>query len=150
MVLEDGTELEARNVLSSAGWTETMRLCDDGRAASEPPPGRLSFVESISILDAQPRTLGYDQTIVFFNDSEQFHYEKPDDLVDLRSGMICSPNNFAYAEPLQRRRDADLGAGQLRPLGGAGRRTPIGWRSSAGTTAWWPRRCGSCPISAPR
>ena len=119
VVLEDGSELEARNVLSSAGWTETMRLCDDGRPDDEPPPGRLSLVESISILDAQPRTLGYDKTIVFYNDSEKFHYEKPDDLVDLRSGTVCSPNNFAYAEPLRRRRDAHLGAGQLRPLGGA-------------------------------
>ena len=69
--------------------------------ADERRPGRLSFVESISILDAQPRRFGYDQTIVFYNDSDKFHYEKPDDLVDLRSGMVCSPNNFAYAEPLQ-------------------------------------------------
>ena len=61
VVLQDGTEIEARNVLSSAGWTETMRLCDDGGADEEPPPGRLSFVESISILDAQPRTLGLRQ-----------------------------------------------------------------------------------------
>ena len=77
-----------------------MRMCDDGTANDEPSPDRLSVVESISILDAQPRSLGYEETIVFYNDSEQFHYEKPDDLVDLRSGTICSPNNFAYSEPL--------------------------------------------------
>jgi phytoene dehydrogenase-like protein len=100
VLLEDGTELEARSVLSSAGWTETMRMCDSGQPEDESPASRLSFVESISILDAQPRTLGHDQTIVFYNDSEQFHYEKPDDLADLRSGTICSPNNFAYPEPL--------------------------------------------------
>ena len=100
VILEDGSELEARNVLSSAGWSETMRLCDQGGPKSEPPPGRLSFVESISILDAQPRTLGYEKTIVFYNDSEKFHYEQPDDLVDFRSGTVCSPNNFAYSEPL--------------------------------------------------
>ena len=98
-MLEDGAEIEARNVLSSAGWTETMRLCDDGEAEA-PPPGRLSFVESISVLNDQPRNLGCDQTIVFYNDSEEFHYQKPDGLVDLRSGTICSPNNFAYSEPL--------------------------------------------------
>lgn len=101
IVLEGGAEIEARNVLSSAGWTETMRLCDDGRPGDEPPPGRLSFVESISILDAQPRTLGCDKTIIFFNDSERFRYEKPDELIDVRSGVICSPNNFAYSEPLR-------------------------------------------------
>ena len=63
-------------------------------------PGRLSFTESISVLDRQPSSLGCDKTIIFYNDSEQFRYEKPDDLVDLRSGVVCSPNNFAYAEPL--------------------------------------------------
>ncbi len=101
VVLQDGAELEARNVLSSAGWSETMRLCDDGGPGEETSSGRLSFVESISILDTQPRELGCDKTILFFNDSDQLHYEKPDDLVDLRSGVACSPNNFSYSEPLR-------------------------------------------------
>ena len=100
VVLEDDSELAARNVLSSAGAAETMRLCDDGPPDDEPPAGRLSLVESISILDRPPRLLGYDKAIVFYNDSEKFHYEKPDDLADLRSGTVCSPNNFAYAEPV--------------------------------------------------
>jgi len=100
LVLADAEEIAARYVLSSAGWNETMQLCDDGQEDRCQPPGRLSFVESISILSAPPRELGYDKTIVFFNDSETFCYEKPDDLVDCRSGVICSPNNFAYAEPL--------------------------------------------------
>ena len=100
IVLEDGSELETRNVLSSAGWTETMRLCDDGHVEDATASNRISVVESISVLDSQPRALGHEQTIIFYNDSDKFHYEKPDDLVDLRSGMICSPNNFAYPEPL--------------------------------------------------
>jgi phytoene dehydrogenase-like protein len=100
VVLEDGSELETRNVLSSAGWAETLRMCDDNHAADVDSSGRLSFVESISVLNRQPASLGYDKTIVFYNDSEKFHYEKPDDFVDLRSGTICSPNNFAYTEPL--------------------------------------------------
>ncbi|MEN6458566.1 MAG: NAD(P)/FAD-dependent oxidoreductase [Thermoguttaceae bacterium] len=99
VVLEDGSELEAKNVLSSAGFVETMRLCDDGQP-EEQPQNLISVVESISILNASPQSLGYDQTIVFYNDSETFHYEKPNDLLDLRSGTICSPNNFAYPEPL--------------------------------------------------
>jgi phytoene dehydrogenase-like protein len=34
---------------------------------------------------------------VFFNDSERFHWQKPEtDLCDVRTGVICSPNNFAY------------------------------------------------------
>jgi phytoene dehydrogenase-like protein len=100
ITLENGEELEARNVLSSAGWAETVRMCDDGQEAQAAAPGRLSFIESISILSGTPKSLGYDKTIVFYNDSEKFHYEKPDDLADFRSGMVCSPNNFAYAQPM--------------------------------------------------
>ena len=43
--------------------------------------------------------MGHDQTIVFYNDSEQFEYRRPDGLVDVRSGVICSPNNFVYEQP---------------------------------------------------
>jgi len=100
VVLDDGTELEARHVLSSAGWRETMRLCGEAALVDQYSPGRISCIESTSILDTQPRALGHDRTIVFFNDSEWFHYERPVDLADLRSGVICSPNNFVYDEPL--------------------------------------------------
>ena len=100
VVLDDGSELEARQVLSSAGWPETMRLCDPAGRAKAPASGRLSFIETISVLDAQPRALGLEDTIVFFNDSQEFHYQKPGDLADLRSGVVCSPNNFDYEEPL--------------------------------------------------
>lgn len=99
LVLEDGSEIEGRRVLSSAGWRETMRLCEEP-APDSMPSGQLSFIESISVLDTLPEKLGHDRTIVFFNDSEKFHYEKPEALVDARSGVICSPNNFAYDEPL--------------------------------------------------
>ena len=101
VVLEDGTELTADHVLSSAGWVETMRLCDDVSRPVEHRPGQLSFTESISVLDCQPRSIGCDRTVIFYNDSEKFHWEKPEALVDLRSGVICSPNNFAYGEPLE-------------------------------------------------
>ncbi len=96
VVLENGEELEARRVLSSAGWVETMRLCDDISHVETRQAGQLSFVETISILDAPPSKLGYDETIVFFNDSEKFPWRKPDELCDVRTGVICSPNNFRY------------------------------------------------------
>lgn len=98
VILDDGRELAARNVLSSAGWAETLRLCED--ASPVPSQARISFVESISVLDRQPGELGFDRTIVFFNDSEKFHYRRPQQAVDLRSGVVCSPNNFLYPEPL--------------------------------------------------
>ncbi len=104
IILDDGTLIEGDRVLSSAGWFETMRMCADDRPsqpqAPEAGPGQLSFVESVSVLDSEPRELGCDRTIVFYNDSSNFHWRKPDELVDVRSGVICCPNNFAYDQPL--------------------------------------------------
>ena len=104
IVLNDGSEIIAKNYLSSAGWRETMRLCDvsmNGKPEQQQPQaGQLAFIETISVLDKEPKQLGHDRTIVFFNDSENFSYEKPDNYVDLRSGVICSPNNFDYDQPL--------------------------------------------------
>jgi phytoene dehydrogenase-like protein len=96
IVLDDGSALSARKVLSSAGWCETMRLCDVPEIVQPADSGQLSFVESVSTLDVQPRDLGYNHTMVFFNDSERFVWQRPDDLADVRSGVVCSPNNFCY------------------------------------------------------
>src|SRR5690606_29078341 len=101
VVLDDGTELTARQVVSSAGWLETMRLCDNAGQQQPWPTGQLSFIEAMAVLDKQPRSLGYDRTIVFFNDSPKFHWQKSEGLVDIRSGVICSPNNFDYEQPLE-------------------------------------------------
>ena len=98
VVLDNGEQLVARNVLSSAGAVETMRLCDSSGEAVSVRAGQLSFVESLSVLDRKPDAIGCDQTIVFFNDSEKFHWHKPEsELCDVRTGVICSPNNFDYA-----------------------------------------------------
>jgi phytoene dehydrogenase-like protein len=96
VVLDDGRQLEGRRILSSAGWPETMRMCDESAAAEATSEKRLSFVETISILDRPPKEVGYDRTIVFFNDSEKFHWREPSDFCDLRTGVICSPNNYLY------------------------------------------------------
>jgi phytoene dehydrogenase-like protein len=99
--LENGDVLAARRVLSSAGWWETMRLCDDGKPVVHArSPGQLSFCETIATLDRLPRDLDYHRTITFFNDHPKFAWEKPAELCDVRSGVICSPNNFAYDQPL--------------------------------------------------
>jgi phytoene dehydrogenase-like protein len=101
VILENDEELEARNVVSSAGWCETMRLCDDGRpVVTSRSAGQLSFCEAIATLDRTPSDLGHDRTITFFNDHDKFVWQKSDDLCDVRSGVICSPNNFAYDSPL--------------------------------------------------
>lgn len=98
VVLDDGTELSGRRILSSAGMVETMRLCDDITEVDVARAGRLSFIESISILDRQPAEIGFDRTIVFYNDSQRFHWRRPEEsLCDTRTGVICSPNNYDYS-----------------------------------------------------
>ncbi|MFM9032022.1 MAG: phytoene dehydrogenase, partial [Opitutaceae bacterium] len=99
LVLDDGTEVTARHVISSIGAPETERLISGevppGCVAT--PAGRLSFVETITVLNREPAAFGWGgDTIVFFNDSERFHYESPQADVDTRSGVICLPNNFEY------------------------------------------------------
>ena len=123
--LDDGTELAAKQVISSAGWNETMRLCasvrrpaavvvganetkSDERNAystdSSPAvssAGNMTFIESICTLDCQPRDLGFSDTIVFYNNSPQFHYSRPDDFADVQSGIMCSPNNYDYSAAVE-------------------------------------------------
>jgi phytoene dehydrogenase-like protein len=101
VILENDEELEARNVVSSAGWCETLRLCDDGQpVVTSRAAGQLTFCETIATLDRAPSDLGVDRTITFFNDHDKFVWQKPAELCDVRSGVICSPNNFAYESPL--------------------------------------------------
>lgn len=101
VVLDDGREIEAEHVLSSAGLAETMRLCGDAPPAGPPAPGDISFTEAIFTLDCLPADLGHRETIVFYNDAPRFQYERPAEPCDVRSGIICSPNNFQYADGQQ-------------------------------------------------
>ncbi len=96
VVLDDGTQIEGKRVLSSAGWVETMRMCRNADDPVHRAAGQMSFTEAIAILDCKPEKLGHDRTIVFYNDSEKFHWQKCDELNDYRTGVICSPNNFLY------------------------------------------------------
>ncbi len=67
-----------------------------------PGANRLSYVETMTVLNCQPADLGWgDDTIVFFNDSERFDYAQPTEAVDLRSGVVCLPNNFQFGEGRQ-------------------------------------------------
>jgi phytoene dehydrogenase-like protein len=101
ILLDNHEMLTADRIISSAGYVETMRLLSDHDPARvNHDVGQLSFVEFIMILDKEPSKMGYDTTITFFNNSDRFHYRKPDDLVDISSGVICCPNNFHFENPL--------------------------------------------------
>ncbi len=100
VILDGGETLEARNVVSSAGWVETMRMCGNAQPVTSRAAGMLSFCEAIATLDVTPDKLDYDRTITFFNDHDRFDWSRPEAPCDIRSGVICSPNNFAYQQPL--------------------------------------------------
>ena len=99
VILDNGEEIQGRRVLSSAGLVETLRMCDDITSVDDVRPGRMSFIETVSVINRQPADIGHKQTIVFYNDHEQFDWRAPEaELCDLRTGVICSPNNFAYTD----------------------------------------------------
>ena len=102
--LDSGEEIAAGAVLSCAGAEETDALIG---AAPAPAPGepdpaglrRLAFVETMAVFDRPSASLGWgSDTIVFFNDSGRFHWERPDEAVDLRSGVACFPGNFRFGD----------------------------------------------------
>lgn len=101
--LDSGEVLEAPVVISSAGRLETLAITEGLAPAEVAPPaaeGRMTFVESIQVLDREPRALGIEDTIVFYNDARRFEYRPSRDLCDVRSGVVCMSNNFAHREPL--------------------------------------------------
>ena len=112
LILDDGTEVTATHVISTIGAPETERLMSPQLLApssqvlapssqllahSPHRAGALSYAETITVLDREPASLGWgDDTIIFFNDSEKFSYTNSTTAVDVRSGVICIPNNFDY------------------------------------------------------
>jgi phytoene dehydrogenase-like protein len=97
VILDNGTQLGAKQILSSAGWNETLRLCQWPKDQTPAYiPGIVSFIESISSLNCQPSEFGFNNTIVFYNNSQRFNYSRPTDLADVQSGIVCSPNNYCY------------------------------------------------------
>jgi len=101
ILLENGEALAVDRILSSAGYVETMKLLtnhDSSKFNSD--AGQLSFVEFILVLNKEPAKMGYNTTITFYNNSDKFDYRKPDELVDVSSGVVCCPNNFQFESPL--------------------------------------------------
>jgi phytoene dehydrogenase-like protein len=101
ILLENGEALTADRILSSAGYVETTKLLTDYDSSKfNYHVGQLSFVEFILVLNKEPAEMGYTTTITFYNNSDRFDYRKPNELVDVSSGVICCPNNFQFENPL--------------------------------------------------
>lgn len=94
--LASGEILHATQILSSVGYRETQVLC--GKAV-EGEPSRLSFAETITTYEATPEACGWNDTITFFNTFERVAYEPTETLLDLRSGVICIPENYGDHAP---------------------------------------------------
>lgn len=135
VVLESGEELSAKRVLSSAGIIETQRMCDDLSQSTPQRAGQLTFIESISVLDHQPKDLGFGETIVFFNDSPKFNWRSPvDELCDTRTGVICSPNNYLYPSELG---NLDDGVIRLTTIADYGRWMQLDESEYLRQKMWW-------------
>lgn len=97
--LDNGETISANHVISSCGVVETERMISGTPSEkSNGDLGRISVLESITVFDGQPKELGWEETIVFYNDAETFRYECPEGLRDIRSGVICMPNNYEYPD----------------------------------------------------
>jgi len=100
VVLDNGDTVECEAVLSSAGLMETIAICPEVSPVDlAPEAGRMSFVESINIIDRPADELGLDASITFFSANRKFRYRRSDLPVDVQSGVICVPGNFCYDEP---------------------------------------------------
>lgn len=99
--LDDGTELQAARVISSAGRVETLALCGADIAASHGSEhaGRMTFVESTTLLDRPAADLGWTDTIVFFSQGDALVYAEPSEAVSQQSGVICCPENYEGQDP---------------------------------------------------
>jgi phytoene dehydrogenase-like protein len=104
--LENGEEIMADMVMSSAGFAPTMEMCGAQDLVTDLDRGQLSFNETVIVTDKTPMDFGdYGAAITFFNDSDSFDYRTPPQDegglgIDVRSGVICSPNNYASETPL--------------------------------------------------
>ena len=95
VVLESGEVIEAKHVISTCGLRETEDLLSETVLDPDTAEtGLFSIIESIRVFMGSPRDFGWEETVVFFNQTANFSYHCPDGLVDLHSGVICLPDNY--------------------------------------------------------
>ena len=66
VTLENGEDLFAKSVISSMGYIETLNHCSPFLPKTEYcETGQVSFMESLFVVDCEPRDLGYDNSIIY-------------------------------------------------------------------------------------
>jgi phytoene dehydrogenase-like protein len=101
LILSNGETITADRIFSCAGQVETMNLCGarpDPQAQTQ--TGRVSFMESVSVIDRRSADLGVGATITFFCTTPTFTYARPEGLIDPRSGVLCCPDNYQGHEDM--------------------------------------------------
>ncbi|MEN8256703.1 MAG: FAD-dependent oxidoreductase [Thermodesulfobacteriota bacterium] len=89
-----GDYVSCDTLLSTVGAPGTAKLVDWPKEPAN-YEGRMSFVESISVLpSAQRRVLNADHTIIFYNSQQELSYARPQRALSPDWGVICFPENF--------------------------------------------------------
>ncbi len=91
VVLKNGEKLESKKVFSSAGLPETMDMCQKDKRSII---GKLSFTETILVFDKKIKHSENEPTIIFYNDSDQYNYQRAQNFYDASSAVICFPDNY--------------------------------------------------------
>ena len=91
LLLDSGESIYADKIISTAGLVETHQLFEESHPNSvQQHTGQLGFTETITALNKSPQDFGWNDTIVFFNTRERFHYARVEDsLVDPTSGVLA-------------------------------------------------------------
>jgi len=97
--LENDECISADFVISTCGAVETEALLEpSGASSASTEQGCFSIMESIFVFEGSPRDFGWDETVVFFNDSKTFSFGEPEGPIDLRSGVLCMPENYGASD----------------------------------------------------
>lgn len=91
--LKNGERLLTKKILSSAGFPETLGMLNNPKKITA-SIGRLSFTESIFLIKDKKPFEHFDSTIVFYNETDQYNYQRPSGLIDKGSAVICFPDNY--------------------------------------------------------
>jgi phytoene dehydrogenase-like protein len=89
-----GEIIETYKIFSSAGLPETLDLVASPSHDIKPAVGKMTFMESIIVTDKKVDVAKFDPTIIFYNNSNRYHYTQSQDLFDPRSAVVCCPDNY--------------------------------------------------------
>ena len=88
--LKNGEYLQSKAIYSSIGLPETHALL--GQKCST--QGKVTLAETTFFTEEFPKDLGFDDTMIFYNELPHYTHKMPEDLVDKNRAVICLPNNF--------------------------------------------------------